>query len=91
MADQDRERALSELQRRNDRPVPPAVQEVEVASESGQTTEAPQTERPLLNAGDAAAPAASDAAAPGPQEAGEGGAMGQGDQAAAAGPAPGGG
>lgn len=59
LADQDRERQLMELQKRQEgQCVPPAVQELEITAESPEGTEeksveAPQTASPTLAAGDA--------------------------------------
>lgn len=61
LADQDRERQLTELQKRQEsRCVPPAVQELEVTAEPAEATEeqsaeAAQTERSTPAAGDAPA------------------------------------
>ncbi|XP_019937858.2 nudC domain-containing protein 3 [Paralichthys olivaceus] len=82
VAEHDRERQLSEMQKRAEsRCVPQAVQELEVATEPPKETEeqsakAPQTESSPPDAGHVSAPAASEATAPGP--------IAQGDQAAAA-------
>lgn len=85
MADQDRERVLSEQQRREEsRCVPPAVQELEVASaephEEQQSTEAVQMEGSSSDAGDVSGPAD----VPQPNSSGSSGPVSQGDQAAAA-------
>ena len=81
MAEQDRERQLSEMQKRAEsRCVPQSVQELEVATEpqeeetEEQSAMAEQTESSPSDAGHVSAPAASEATAPEPQ----------GDQAAAA-------
>lgn len=85
LAEHDRERMLSELQRREEtRGVPPAVQELEIPSEphqetQEQSTEAAQVESSPSGAADASAPAASDATS-----SSSGGPTAQGDQAAAA-------
>ncbi|XP_004074512.1 nudC domain-containing protein 3 [Oryzias latipes] len=86
MADQDRQRALSQLQNAEEsRGVPPAVQELQVSSEPPKaeersSVEAPQPESAASEAPDAAA-AAGEAAAP----SGRGAPSSQGDEAAAAG------
>ncbi|KAM6902976.1 nudC domain-containing protein 3 [Xenentodon cancila] len=92
VAEQDRERALMELQRRNEtKRLPPAVQEVEVASEKMEesSTEAVQMESSPPDAEDTTAAAASNttagAQAAGAQGAGAQGPVAQGDQGAAAG------
>ncbi|CAK6976455.1 nudC domain-containing protein 3 [Scomber scombrus] len=62
VADHDRERHMSELQKRGEsKSVPPAVQELEIDSESqeetrGQRAEAAQTERSAVGSGDVSAP-----------------------------------
>ncbi|XP_028273893.1 nudC domain-containing protein 3 [Parambassis ranga] len=91
LAEQDRERALSELQRREEsRCVPPAVHELEVTAEPSedskeeQSAEAVQTES---TAAEAPAAAASEAPAD-PQPVSSSGAAAQGEQAAAAGTQP---
>ncbi|XP_060924267.1 nudC domain-containing protein 3 [Limanda limanda] len=72
VADQDRERQLSEVQKRAEsRCVPQSVQELEVATEPQEETEvqsatAEQTESSPLDAGHVSAPAASEATAPEP-------------------------
>ncbi|XP_022064712.2 nudC domain-containing protein 3 [Acanthochromis polyacanthus] len=88
LAEHDRERMLSELQRREEsRGVPPAVQELEVPSEphqetQEQSTEAAQVESSPSDAADASAPSASGATT---SSSSSGGPAAQGDQAAAAG------
>uniref|UniRef100_A0A3P8SAF4 NudC domain-containing protein 3 n=1 Tax=Amphiprion percula TaxID=161767 RepID=A0A3P8SAF4_AMPPE len=83
LAEHDRERMLSELQRREEnRGVPQSVQELEVPSEphqetQEQSTEAAQVESSASDAVDASGPAASDATS-------SSGPAAQGDQAAAA-------
>lgn len=92
MSDQDRERQLNELQKKEEsRCVPPAVQELEITAESPegteeQSTEAAQTESSSSDVGDVSAEAtvgpqpnsssSSSSSAPGQ--------LPQGDQAAAA-------
>uniref|UniRef100_A0A3P9IV15 NudC domain-containing protein 3 n=1 Tax=Oryzias latipes TaxID=8090 RepID=A0A3P9IV15_ORYLA len=84
MADQDRQRALGQLQNMEEsRGVPPAVQELQVSSEPPKAeersgVEAPQPESAASEAPDAAA-AAGEAAAP----SGRGAPSSQGDEAAA--------
>ncbi|KAL7376142.1 hypothetical protein ABVT39_001930 [Epinephelus coioides] len=89
LADHDRERQLSELQKREQSQcVPPAVQELEVAAEETeeQSTEAAQTESSPSDAGGVTAPASSEATvSPQPGDSSSGsGQVAQGDQAAAA-------
>ncbi|XP_008302972.1 nudC domain-containing protein 3 [Stegastes partitus] len=92
LAEHDRERMLSELQRREEsRGVPSAVQELEVASEPHQETVEPSTEAVQIkssatDAAAASAPAALDAPViPWPDSSsGSGGPAAKGDQAAAA-------
>ncbi|XP_023128595.1 nudC domain-containing protein 3 isoform X1 [Amphiprion ocellaris] len=85
LAEHDRERMLSELQRREEnRGVPQSVQELEVPSEphqetQEQSTEAAQVESSASDAVDASGPAASDATS-----SSSSGPAAQGDQAAAA-------
>lgn len=89
LAEQDRERALSEQQKRQEsKRVPPAVQELEVTSEAGEerkeqsNTEPSQMDSVHLGAGDSSAPASvAPQAASGSRE---DGAAAQADQAAAA-------
>lgn len=103
LAEQDRARALSELQRREEsRCVPPAVHELEVTAEPGEDTKEEQgaEEVQVEGAAEAApAPAASEApavseapaATAGPQpvsNSSSGGAATEGEQAAAAGTQP---
>ncbi|XP_040914315.1 nudC domain-containing protein 3 [Toxotes jaculatrix] len=90
LAEHDRERQLSEMQRREGKDVPPAVQELEVATElhqetEEQSTEAAQAESPPTDAEHVSAPAASEATvSPQPDSSGGPGQLAEGDQAAAA-------
>lgn len=84
LAEHDRERMLSELQRRAEsRGIPPVVQELEVPSELHQETQEQNTEAQVVSSGsdavDASAPAASDATSRSSS-----GPAAQGDQTAAA-------
>ncbi|XP_070781044.1 nudC domain-containing protein 3 [Enoplosus armatus] len=94
VADHDRERRLSELQKREEsRCVPPAVQELEIAAEPPEeaeepSTEAEQTESSTSDAGGVSAPASSEATdslQPDSSSSSRPGQVAQGGQAAAAG------
>ncbi|XP_071321862.1 nudC domain-containing protein 3 [Trachinotus anak] len=62
VAEHDRERQLSEMQKREEsRCVPQAVQELEVATEPSEETQEPSTEAAQMDAGHVSAPAASEA------------------------------
>lgn len=91
MADQDRQRALCQLQNTEEsHSVPPAVQELQVSSEPPKTDEkgdreAPRQESTAAAAADTAAAPAAVSAADEPQASSSTGApSSQGDQAAAA-------
>nr|XP_046230144.1 nudC domain-containing protein 3 isoform X2 [Scatophagus argus]XP_046230145.1 nudC domain-containing protein 3 isoform X2 [Scatophagus argus]XP_046230146.1 nudC domain-containing protein 3 isoform X2 [Scatophagus argus] len=87
LSDHDRERQLSELQKREEsRCVPPAVQELEITAEppdgtEEQSTEAPQTQSP---SSDVRVASAAETASPQPASSSTSGQSAQGDQAAAA-------
>ncbi|XP_059213335.1 nudC domain-containing protein 3 [Centropristis striata] len=88
VAEQDRERRLSELQKREEsRSVPPAVQELEITAEPPEETEEPSTEAAQTESspGDVSAAASSAATiSPQPDSSSGAGPAAQGDQAAAA-------
>lgn len=83
LAEQDRERQLSELQKREESRCvpPPAVQELEITSEPREETAEPSAEVESSPAG-AKEPAASDTSEPAPHPQPDGGSTAQGDEAA---------
>ncbi len=90
MAEHDRERQLSELQKREgSRRVPPAVQELEIAAEAPeapeeQSTEAAPTESSFSDVGDVSAEASVGPQPDSSTNSSDPGPSAQGDQAAAA-------
>lgn len=85
MADQDRQRALSQLQNAEEsRGVPPAVQELQVSSEPPKAEERSSVEAPQPESAASEAPGAAAAAGEAAAPSGRGAPSSQGDEAAAA-------